>query len=231
MLFRSGHYRRWIRSQRADADALLGAANAIPTPDYQLSRCQQAWRTRCPEELYPTTWVTQETIGLMRAFHEAGKPFFIQCSYPDPHHPFTPPGKYWDMYSPADFKMRLPYEAHKNPVPPMRIMREKFRDASQNTQTQEAFMIKAEHLQEAIALSCGMITMIDDAVGEIIKALKANGQYENTVIVFNADHGDYLGDYGLLLKGALQLNSITQDRKSTRLNSSHIPLSRMPSSA
>ena len=29
-------------------------------------------------------------------------PFFLQCSFPDPHHPFTPPGRYWDMYEPQD---------------------------------------------------------------------------------------------------------------------------------
>ena len=45
-----------------------------------------------------------------------------------------------------------------------------------------------------MALSAGMLTMIDDAVGGIIETLKASGQYENTVIVFNADHGDYMGD-------------------------------------
>jgi arylsulfatase A-like enzyme len=114
------------------------------------------------------------------------------------------------MYSPEDFRMRLPYEAHRNPIPPLRAMREKHLDRSQNTQTQEAFMVDERELKEAIALSCGMITMIDDAVGSIVAALKANGQYDNTVIIFNADHGDYLGDYGLLLKGAVQLNSITQ---------------------
>jgi arylsulfatase A-like enzyme len=54
-----------------------------------------------------------------------------------------------------------------------------------------------------------MITMIDDAVGQIVAALKASGKYDDTVIVVTADHGDYLGDYGLLLKGALQYDSIT----------------------
>ena len=43
-----------------------------------------------------------------------------------------------------------------------------------------------------MALTCGMISMIDDAVGELIQTLKNNGQYDNTVIVFTSDHGDYL---------------------------------------
>jgi arylsulfatase A-like enzyme len=60
-----------------------------------------------------------------------------------------------------------------------------------------------------MALSCGMITMVDDAIGAVIDALKQSGQYDNTVIVFNSDHGDYLGDYNLLLKGAIMLRSVT----------------------
>ena len=53
-----------------------------------------------------------------------------------------------------------------------------------------------------------MMAMIDDAVGEIIASLKASGLYENTVICFNADHGDYLGDFNMLLKGAMPFRSI-----------------------
>ena len=35
--------------------------------------------------------------------------------------------------------------------------------------------------------------MIDDAVGELVQMLIDTGQYDNTVIVFNSDHGDYMG--------------------------------------
>ena len=31
------------------------------------------------------------------------QPFFLMVSFPDPHHPFNPPGKYWDMYKPEQF--------------------------------------------------------------------------------------------------------------------------------
>ena len=61
-----------------------------------------------------------------------------------------------------------------------------------------------------MALTAGMVTMIDDQVGRIIETLKTNGQYDNTVIIYNSDHGDYMGDFGLLLKGALPFRSITQ---------------------
>jgi arylsulfatase A-like enzyme len=71
-------------------------------------------------------------------------------------------------------------------------------------------MASKRQLQEAMALSAGMLAMIDDAVGEIIATLKATGLYENTVICFNSDHGDYLGDFNMLLKGAMPFRSITR---------------------
>ena len=52
--------------------------------------------------------------------------------------------------------------------------------------------------------------MIDDQVGRVVAALKETGQYDNTVIIFTSDHGDFMGDFGLMLKGALQFRSITR---------------------
>ena len=59
-----------------------------------------------------------------------------------------------------------------------------------------------------MALTCGMITMIDDAVGGIMQTLKEQGLADNTILVFTADHGDYLGDHGLLFKGGLHYQSL-----------------------
>ena len=60
-----------------------------------------------------------------------------------------------------------------------------------------------------MALTAGMITMIDDAVGSVISTLKKKNLYENTTIIFTSDHGDYMGDFSLMLKGALPFKSIT----------------------
>jgi len=59
------------------------------------------------------------------------------------------------------------------------------------------------------ALSCGMIAMIDDAVGRVLGQLAACGLVDNTVVIFTTDHGDFLGDHRLLLKGPAHYESIT----------------------
>ncbi|MPZ41072.1 MAG: sulfatase-like hydrolase/transferase [Rhizobiales bacterium] len=201
----NGHYKQWLRSQSTQADAWDDPRNQLPH-DYV---CPQAVRTAIPEELYSTSFIRNRAIDFIESSKHDGRPFFAFISFPDPHHPFTPPGKYWDMYDPADFSVRLPYEAHQNPTPPMRWLHARWKDGKRVSGGQEAFMANEGELREAMALSCGMIAMLDDAIGAIIEALQSSGRYDNTVIIFNSDHGDYLGDYNLLLKGSIMLRSIT----------------------
>jgi arylsulfatase A-like enzyme len=201
-----GHYEQWFRQQAPNWRELHDPANQLPH-DYT---CPQAYRTPVPEALYTTSFIRDRAIGYLASRKGEADPFFSFVSFPDPHHPFNPPGKYWDMYDPADFELDLPYEAHQNPTPPMQFVHEAWQSAAKQFSPQTATMASKRQLQEAMALSAGMLTMIDDAIGEIVAALKANGLYENTVMCFNSDHGDYLGDFNLLLKGAMPFRSITR---------------------
>src|SRR5699024_9173793 len=47
-----------------------------------------------------------------------------------------------------------------------------------------------------------MVEMVDEYIGKLIDFLKETGQYEDTIIIFHTDHGEMLGDHGLILKGA-----------------------------
>ena len=68
----------------------------------------------------------------------------------------------------------------------------------------------AREAQEAQALTCGMVSMIDDAVGRVQAALADSGRGERTVTIFTSDHGDHLGDHRLLFKGSEQYEQITR---------------------
>ena len=46
-----------------------------------------------------------------------------------------------------------------------------------------------------------MIKLIDDVLGRILGTLEETGQRERTVIIFTSDHGEMLGDHGLIQKG------------------------------
>ena len=74
---------------------------------------------------------------------------------------------------------------------------------------QAAFAVDEREAREAMALSCGMIAMIDDAVGRILAQLAARGLADDTIVIFTTDHGDFLGDHRLLLKGPAHYDGIT----------------------
>lgn len=58
-------------------------------------------------------------------------------------------------------------------------------------------------LRRLIANYYGMISLIDHQVGRVRIALRDFGLAENTLVVYSTDHGDWLGDHGLLLKGPM----------------------------
>jgi len=60
-----------------------------------------------------------------------------------------------------------------------------------------------QQLRELIANYYGMISLIDHNVGRILLELERLNVLENTLVVYSTDHGDWLGDHGLILKGPM----------------------------
>lgn len=206
-----GHWRRWLRQQLPDAERLIGPDNAIPTPGLQLGLLGQAWRTRVPEELYPTRFIADQTCATLARCAQGDAPFFVQCSFPDPHHPFTPPGRYWDMFQPGDVSLPPTFHAELvDPPPPLRYLREQRRANPFFRPGHGSFACSEQEAREAIALNYGSLANIDDAVGRVLSQLRALGLEENTVVMFTSDHGDLLGDRGLMFKGGLHYPALTR---------------------
>ncbi len=203
-----GHYRRWLRAQHKEADRLIGPENAIPTPGLALAAARQAWRTRLPPELHPTWYCARMSEAVMEEAAAQGAPFFLMCSFADPHHPFTPPGEFWDLYRPEDIALPASFRANAAPPPHVaRLLAE--RDAGRAVKhTPQLFACTEQEAREAIALNYGSISFIDLAVGRMLAKLEALGLAENTVVIFTADHGDYMGDHQLLLKGPIHYRGL-----------------------
>jgi len=72
------------------------------------------------------------------------------------------------------------------------------------------FAVTEREAQESLALTYGMIAMIDDAVGRILDRLEELGVMDNTIIVFMSDHGDEMGDHGIMQKGLLHYRGSTR---------------------
>jgi len=197
--FVGGDYERWLAQREPDHARLRGRENAIPDPRYT---APQSWRTRVPEELYPTTYIAERTSAWIEnhARNAGDRPFFVQCSFPDPHHPWTPPGRYWDMYAPQD--VTLPPSFAQTNLPLLaRALHERTRAGGEREGMGPPFAATERECREIIALNYGSISMIDDAIGRVLAALAASGQDRDTVVIFTSDHGDFMGDHGIVLKG------------------------------
>lgn len=206
-----GHWRRWLRSQGADVERLIGPAQAIPTPELALGRLGQAWRTRLPPELHPTHWIGQESCTLLQQYARSGERFFLQCSFPDPHHPFTPPGAYWDLYRPADMQLPPSFGAALHGAPPaIEALRRQRQENPALRPGYAAFAATEQEVREALALNHGSIAFIDAAIGRVMAELERLGLADDTVVLMTSDHGDLLGDRGLMFKGGLHYPSVTR---------------------
>ncbi len=203
-----GDYTAWLMDNHPDHASLRGPENALDNTGE--IRAPQAWRTRIPEELYPTTWITDLTIDcLERCAADPETPFYIQCGYTDPHHPFTPPGRYWDMYDPVDIPAPASLGAeHTDPPPFIGMLHKALADGSANRSYVHPYAVDEEEARQSIALTYGMITMVDDGIGRILAKLEELGLAGNTIVVYTSDHGDVMGDHGVMLKHGLHTEGV-----------------------
>ncbi|NVM17301.1 MAG: sulfatase-like hydrolase/transferase [Candidatus Lokiarchaeota archaeon] len=167
----------------------------------------QVVKHKVPEELYSTTFVKENTIGFLKSFSEGSyskENFLLFTSFPDPHHPFSPPGKYFDMYNPSDVK--LPETFNDDHERSSEFNKKHFNTLIRSEGTEKGIFpipkdLTEENAKRVIAASYGVEKMIDDAVGEVLDALNEYGLSENTVIIFTTDHGDLGGDHRFFFKG------------------------------
>ncbi|WP_163272527.1 sulfatase family protein [Chelativorans alearense] len=202
-----GDYVQWLAERDADAASKIGVKNQLPH-DYS---CPQAVRTAVAPEHYSTTYIAERAAKWIEDRKDSDKPFFLMVSWPDPHHPFNPPGKYWDMYKPEEMALPAAFAAN-DWTPPFHVaaaIRER-EEGRANLAGMSTVACSAREALEARALTCGLIAMIDDALGTVVSSLDRTGRADDTVKIFTSDHGDHLGDHRLLFKGAEQYEQITR---------------------
>jgi len=149
--------------------------------------------TPLPAEHHVDHWVADRTIQRLTD-HLAGhadEPFLIWCSFPKPHSPYDPPYEYVKLYDPRDMPDPAGCEAllaDRNPV----LERTRITHAMDTLSPAAMKVIKAYYY--------ALITHQDAQVGRVLEALQAAGVADDTIIVYTADHGDLMGDFGAFFK-------------------------------
>lgn len=193
-----GHHLRWALAKGASLDDLsqAGPHHALRVDPHWW----QVYQPRLGEELYSTTFVTEATIAAVEALAAQDAPWFIQCSFPDPHHPFTAPGRWHDRHRPEDIELPATFADYGVDAPDFL---NDFRALPPSVMPVQMFGPTPEQLRAAAAAEAGAIEFIDYSIGRIIAALDATHAARDTIVVFTSDHGDMFGDHGLMLKGMM----------------------------
>jgi arylsulfatase A-like enzyme len=196
-LFRDGHEQGLARLRRMQPEA------AGATWDYT-----QTWKNELDEEDHPTTWIADRAIAWLRRID---RPFFAWVSFPDPHHPFDPPHPWCDRYDPADMGGVLP-RAHPEEFerkPPFHQMwTQGFRGTPIEWANPGWALLDERQQLGILAAYYGMVSQLDHNIGRVLGALATCGHAADTLVVFTADHGDYLGDHQMMLKGPIHYEAL-----------------------
>ncbi|MDQ3541230.1 MAG: sulfatase-like hydrolase/transferase, partial [Chloroflexota bacterium] len=139
----------------------------------------------------PTWRITGAAIDAVRDAQTVEQPFFLWLSYPDPHPPYVVAEPYASLYRGQDLgkPATRPGELDDKPLR-QRVSRQLMRSADYS----------AEELRRLREIYYGMISFVDDEVGRFADALDEMGIAEDTIVVFMSDHGDYVGDHGMVRK-------------------------------
>ena len=137
--------------------------------------------------------------------HDVGDERFVMCvSYLEPHPPHT--GPYNDMYDPAS----LPVGPHFREKPdPNASLLNRVMAAYYGESLEYGLDLRTEEGWRAVrARYFGNCTLIDQSVGRILQALEESGRAKDTIVVFTSDHGEMVGDHGILGKTVLYEESV-----------------------
>lgn len=164
-----------------------------------------------PFQAQPVPWTddldeTAFFASHARDFLKANRsnPFFLHVNFRRPHHPFNPPEPYDRIYLGAKFPPSHVRPGEMANKPPQQ------RTAIENSVGFDLRTMTAADLDRVKAYYYGMITENDKYIGTILDELKSAGLDDRTVVVFNADHGEMLGDHGLLFKGSYMYDAVVK---------------------
>ena len=118
----------------------------------------------------------KSSIRWLQENHDQG-PFYLHVEAFDPHEPWDPPTHFLEKYLKDPTK-------HSWPEPPYANVK-----------------VPEEGVKRLRANYAGEASNVDYWYGQVLETVKSLGLYDNTVIVFLADHGALLNEQGQWVKG------------------------------
>lgn len=135
--------------------------------------------------------VVANAVRALPTLAQSGKPWCLFVGLVGPHDPYRVRRRYVERYKLSDV-----------PLPPS--FRDTLKDKPrvvQRMRRQYWDQLSEEETRDAIRHFWAYCTYLDEQFGQVMTALEATGQAEDTLVLYTSDHGDYCGDHGIFLKG------------------------------
>ncbi len=148
--------------------------------------------SQLPAHLHHSHWVADRSLAFLQA-RDPHRPFLLWSSFIKPHPPFENPTPWNKLYRAAEMPRPLRPQNYEQALTFWNHVqnRYKYRDGGFDDQL----------LRTMRAAYYGCISFIDYNIGRILAGL--GEAIDNTLILFSADHGEFLGDYGSFGKRAM----------------------------
>jgi choline-sulfatase len=124
---------------------------------------------------------------------DADKPLALMTSFTHPHDPYAARKQFWDLYRDEDIDLPKTERMSKQELD-SHSQRLYEMSAMDDYTVNEADVRSARHGYYA------NISYVDALVGQLLDTLEKTEMIDNTIVVFTADHGDFLGERGLWYK-------------------------------
>jgi len=166
-----------------------------------------------PENMTMEAFTTQLTVQMIKDQAKSNQPFFCWATFYRPHQPYTPLKKYMDMYNVSAWgigrkngssiwKPASLYEPKENIPPMMRSIR----DGGNKVWNVDKAFQNEQLWRTHVGAYYALVTEVDHCLGEILKALDESGIAEETIVIYTSDHGDFVGNHGMVEKAAAGQN-------------------------
>ena len=152
---------------------------------WAMRHARKAARVR--EEDSETPYMTRRAMDFIAEAGDA--PWCLHLSYIKPHWPYIAPAPYNTMYAKADVLQPVRSEEERRDPHPV------FREFMEHRVGKN--FSRDDVRDEVVPVYMGLIKQIDDQLGELFAFMERRGLFDNTMVVFTSDHGDYLGDHWL----------------------------------
>lgn len=205
----AGHdYADWLRQQGIEPELLMEGQSPGTYRDGAKVKSfgglyePSAAKDNIPPHLHQTHWCTEKSIEFISRNRFENQPWMLSVNPFDPHPPFDAPWEYYRRYDHDDLPGSHFQEGDLD-------HQEKLVRAGIDFQSKPQLPEEWGH-KKLQASYYAMVEFLDDEFGRLLDYLDDIGERENTIVIYTSDHGESLGDHGLILKGCRMMEGMVR---------------------